>query len=121
MLKEAAQQAALADSLQLCRQLAVSYAGLVLTLDMFPQPAEASKRGALQLLDALDAASAASAASGSLSGPGSSGGGGSLPGEGQGMGRRGAGGARDGSTLAAWMSACVHSCRNRCVTESLPA
>ncbi|PSC67765.1 putative ubiquitin conjugation factor E4 [Micractinium conductrix] len=80
MLKEAAQQAALADSLQLCRQLAVSYAGLVLTLDMFPQPAEASKRGALQLLDALDAASAASAASGSLSGPGSSGGGGSLPG-----------------------------------------
>ena len=37
MLKEAAQQQQLAGTLQLCRQLAVSYAGLILTLDMFPQ------------------------------------------------------------------------------------
>lgn len=37
MLKEPAQQAALGEALALCRQLAVSYAGLTLTLDMFPQ------------------------------------------------------------------------------------
>ena len=37
MLKEAQQQQQLAGTLQLCRQLAVSYAGLILTLDMFPQ------------------------------------------------------------------------------------
>ena len=37
MLKDPAQQAALAQTLGLCRQLAVSYAGLTLLMDMFPQ------------------------------------------------------------------------------------
>ncbi|PRW05883.1 putative ubiquitin conjugation factor E4 [Chlorella sorokiniana] len=72
MLKEPAQQAALGEALALCRQLAVSYAGLTLTLDMFPQPPEASQRGALQLLDSLDAAASSSSSLG-LAGPGPSG------------------------------------------------
>eukprot|EP00887_Chlorella_sp_A99_P007091 scaffold2.g7091.t1 len=55
--------------------LAVSYTGLTLSLDMFPQPPEAQQRGALQLLDALDAAAAAAAAGG-LAGPAAPGGGG---------------------------------------------
>lgn len=37
LLKQEGQRAALTETLQLCRQLAVSYAGLTLTLDMFPQ------------------------------------------------------------------------------------
>lgn len=37
MLKDQQQAAALGASLALCRQLAVSYTGLTLTLDMFPQ------------------------------------------------------------------------------------
>lgn len=37
MLKDPEQQAALTGTLQLCRQLAVSYSGLILSLDMFPQ------------------------------------------------------------------------------------
>lgn len=72
LLKQEGQRAALTETLQLCRQLAVSYAGLTLTLDMFPQPPEAKKRGALQLLDSLDAAAAASAASAGLAGSGHS-------------------------------------------------
>ncbi|KAL4426229.1 hypothetical protein ABPG77_009844 [Micractinium sp. CCAP 211/92] len=70
LLKDASQQAALTETLQLCRQLAVSYSGLILSLDMFPQPPEAQRRGALQLLDSLDAAAAASAAATGLAGPG---------------------------------------------------
>lgn len=37
LLKDAGQGAALGDALRLCAQLAVSYSGLTLTLDMFPQ------------------------------------------------------------------------------------
>ena len=37
MLKDVDQQKALAGTLTLCRRLAVSYTGLLLTLDMFPQ------------------------------------------------------------------------------------
>lgn len=38
-----------------CKELAVSYTGLVLISDLFPQPEAAQERGALQLLDALQA------------------------------------------------------------------
>ena len=41
MLKDPSQQAALVEALALAKQLAVGYAGLILTLDMFPQPPEA--------------------------------------------------------------------------------
>ncbi|CAK0786013.1 hypothetical protein CVIRNUC_009226 [Coccomyxa viridis] len=42
------------DALIYGKQLTVSYSGLLLSMDMFPQPHSASQRGALQLLDALD-------------------------------------------------------------------
>lgn len=56
--------AAVRATLGLCRQLAVSYAGLTLMMGLFPQPREAEERGPLQLLDAMLASSSASAAAG---------------------------------------------------------
>ncbi|GAB4813256.1 hypothetical protein N2152v2_000302, partial [Parachlorella kessleri] len=62
-LKSPGDQARLAEALGLARQLAVSYVGLTLYMDMFPQPPHAQQRGALQLLDSVEKAST-SAASG---------------------------------------------------------
>lgn len=54
------------DLLQYAKSLCVSYVGMTLTMDMFPQPEDAQQRGTLQLLDALDGTlSAAGAAAGS--------------------------------------------------------
>jgi len=56
MLKTAAEQTRLLDTLALIRQLTVSYAGFTVSLGMFPQPPQAEERGALQLLDSFYAA-----------------------------------------------------------------
>lgn len=47
----------LLNALQLARQLAVSYSGFILQMQMFPQPEDAEKRGAGQLLDSYLASS----------------------------------------------------------------
>ncbi|KAK9804240.1 hypothetical protein WJX72_002942 [[Myrmecia] bisecta] len=52
-LKDKAALEGLQQALQFGRELIVSYAGLLLTIEMFPQPAEAQQRGPLQLLDSL--------------------------------------------------------------------
>lgn len=70
LLKDPADQQRFIETLTLARQLAVSYTGFTLILDMFPQPPEAYKRGALQLLDSLAAASIASAGMGMGPAPG---------------------------------------------------
>ncbi len=64
LLKEAAQQAALGEALALCRQLAVSYVGLMLTLEMFPQVRPACVYSAAQTGVALSACTAARQRSG---------------------------------------------------------
>lgn len=66
LLKDAADQQRLIDSLTLARQLAVSYTGFILTLEMFPQPLNAQTRGSLQLLDSLFATFTSSSSSGGL-------------------------------------------------------
>jgi ubiquitin conjugation factor E4 B len=68
-LREPADQARLRDAMAALRALAVSYAGFVVSLGMFPQPAAAEARGALQLLDALAAAAGAAGGSAAASGP----------------------------------------------------
>ena len=55
-VKDPNQKTKLLNSLNLCKQLTVSYVGLALFDGMFPQPEHAEKRGALQLLDSLFAA-----------------------------------------------------------------
>ncbi|CAL8466128.1 g5664 [Coccomyxa elongata] len=53
-IKDAATVQQVQNSLLYSKQLIVSYSGLLLTMDMFPQPEVAQQRGALQLLDSLD-------------------------------------------------------------------
>ena len=72
LLKDASDQQRLIDTLTLARQLAVSYTGFILTLEMFPQPPNAQSRGALQLLDSLITVFTSSASSGGLGFIGSS-------------------------------------------------
>uniref|UniRef100_A0A061QXI9 RING-type E3 ubiquitin transferase n=1 Tax=Tetraselmis sp. GSL018 TaxID=582737 RepID=A0A061QXI9_9CHLO len=54
-LKDPGLQKSITDALIYGKQLVVSYVGLMLTMDMFPQPPEAQRRGAAQLLDAMQA------------------------------------------------------------------
>ncbi|KAK9840736.1 hypothetical protein WJX81_001139 [Elliptochloris bilobata] len=54
-LRDASAVAAVQAALLIGKQLAVSYTGLLLTMDLFIQPPAALARGALQILDSLDA------------------------------------------------------------------
>lgn len=55
LIKDEALRQVVIDTLQTAKQLIVSYSGLMLTTEgLFPQPEEANKRGALQLLDSLE-------------------------------------------------------------------
>eukprot|EP00873_Tetraselmis_striata_P001321 jgi/Tetstr1/421585/TSEL_012529.t1 len=61
-LKDAALQARACEAMTYARGLVVSYTGLMLNMEMFPQPPEQQKRGTLQLLDAMDASSSLNSA-----------------------------------------------------------
>ena len=65
LLKAPTDQQALVETLTLSRRLAVSNAGFIITMEMFPQPPEAQLRGALQLFDSLLAAAGGTSSSSS--------------------------------------------------------